>query len=71
MSTQTRTWGARLTYNGAHLRFNDKKTRPSALGMSDPIMDFVIHDIKRRTEKKNWRKMKPRIPGITQDKRGK
>ena len=55
MSTQTRTWGARQMYNGAHLRLNDKKTRPIALDMSDPIMDFVMHNIliKRRTEEKN------------------
>ena len=30
--------------------------------MSDPIMDFVMHNIliKRRTEEKIWRKMKPK-----------
>ena len=33
----------RLTYNCAHLRPNSKKTRPSALGMSDPIWGPLIH----------------------------
>ena len=52
----------RLTLNCAHLRLNDKKTRKSALEMSNPIMDFVTHNIfiKRRTQKKNWRTMKPK-----------
>ena len=35
----------RLTLNCAHLRLNDKKTRPIALDMSDPIKDFVMHNI--------------------------
>ena len=33
----------RLTYKCAHLRPNSKKTRPSALGMSDPIWGPSIH----------------------------